>query len=32
MTDISLETLIDKAFEDRAKITPDTEARCATRW
>ena len=24
MTDISLETLIDKAFEDRAKITPDT--------
>ena len=24
MTDISLETLIDKAFEDRARITPDT--------
>jgi 2,3,4,5-tetrahydropyridine-2,6-dicarboxylate N-succinyltransferase len=25
MTDIRLETLIDKAFEDRAKITPDTK-------
>ena len=24
MTDVRLETLIDKAFEDRAKITPDT--------
>jgi 2,3,4,5-tetrahydropyridine-2,6-dicarboxylate N-succinyltransferase len=24
MTDIRLETLIDKAFEDRARITPDT--------
>ena len=25
MTDVRLETLIDKAFEDRAKITPDTK-------
>ena len=25
MTDIRLETLIDKAFEDRAKITPATK-------
>ena len=24
MTDIRLETLIDKAFEDRARITPET--------
>ena len=25
MTDVRLETLIDKAFEDRAKITPATK-------
>ena len=25
MTDVRLETLIDKAFEDRAKITPDSK-------
>ena len=25
MTDVRLQTLIDKAFEDRAKITPDTK-------